>query len=306
MPDLRRLRLDMRSALRSSRGCPAGRIITCLLSAAAVVVFAGRADARHLARTDPAEPIFTQRPFIEKDLELDVGWERDGGSQLLTPVLGNTWVFWNRLETTVEVPVGVRIPDSGLTVADLSDVTLGLQLLVCCSPGKLLDYLSIRAEVDLPTGNRSKDIGGTGGYTVSLLPGRLFTIAESLPDLFLQMQIAYTQEIRPSDDAMATAARLGRPLVHEKDFIWNIAATQKYSDGRIRPVIELLGTQVLDAVARADEGTIVELAGGLWLAPFYDEHWLAPVSIGMGYRWPVTSRNNAFGAALLIVERAFD
>ena len=71
-------------------------------------------------------------------------------------------------------------------------------------------------------------------------------------------------------------------------------------------MIELLGTQVLDAVARADEGTIVELAGGLWLAPFRDEHWLAPVSIGLGYRWPVTSRHDAFGAGLLIVERAFD
>jgi hypothetical protein len=277
-----------------------------LLAATVVVVFAGPACARHRARTDPAEPIFTQRPFIEKDLELDVGWERDSGSNLVAPVLGNTWVFWNRLETSVDIPFGVRIPQHGPAAGGLSDVSFGLQLLVCCAPGKLLDYLSVRAEVEAPTGSRARDVGGTGSFTFSLLPGRLVTVTESLPDVFVQVQIAYTQAIRASAGDLETAARLGRPVVREKDFIWNLAFAQTYLDGRIRPVAEVLGTTVVDTVAPADEGTIVELAAGLWVAPFYDEHWLAPVSMGVGYRWPVTSRRDALMAALFIVEWAFD
>ena len=278
----------------------------CLLSTAVAIVFAEPVRARHRARTDPAEPIFTQRPFIEKDLELDVGWERGSGSHLLEPVLGNTWVFWDRLETSVEIPVVVRLPEHGPAAGGLSDVAFGLQLLVCCAPGKLLDYLSVRADVEAPTGSRARDLGGTGSFTVSLLPGRLVTIGESLPDLFVQVQIAYSQDIRASADDVATAARLGRPVVREKDFIWNLALSQTYLDGRIRPVAEVLGTTVADADAPSDEGTIVELAAGLWVAPFSDEHWLAPVSLGLGYRWPVTSRHDTLMAALFIVEWAFE
>lgn len=296
----------MRREGRSSRRFLSCRLIVCLLSAVVAIVLAEPARARHRARTDPAEPIFTQRPFIEKDLELDVGWERASGSHLVQPVLGNTWVFWNRLETTVEIPFGVRIPDDGPAEGDLSDVGFGVQLLLCCKPGKLLDYLSIRADVEAPTGNRAHDVGGTGSFAFSLLPGRLVTVIESLPDVFIQIQLAYAQDIRASAGDIETAARLGRPVVRGKDFIWNLAFAQTYLDGRIRPVAELLGTTVLDAVAPDDEGTIVELAAGLWVAPFYDEHWLAPVSMGVGYRWPVTSRHDTLMGALFIVEWAFD
>jgi hypothetical protein len=283
------------------------RDIAFLLSALIAVVCAPPACARHRARKDPAEPIFTQRPFIEKDLELDLGWERHGDADTVQPTLGNTWVFRHRLETTVEVPFEVRVPrDHAPAVGGLSDVTFGLQVLLCCQPGQPLDYLSVRGEVETPTGSRRKDLGGTGGFTLSVLPGRLVTVVESLPDLFVQVQLAYAQEIRSSAEELATAVRLGRSATREKDFVWNLAGTQTYLDGRVRPVVELLGTTVLDAADPDDEGTIVELAGGLWIAPFYDEHWLAPVSVGMGYRWPVTGRHDALMAALLIVEWAFD
>lgn len=273
----------------------------------ALLVSVAPAAARHRARADPAEPIFTQRPFIEKDLELDLGWARDGDANSVEPTLANTWVFENRLETTIELPFALRVPrDGGAVVVGLSDLTLGLQLLLCCRPGQLLDYLSLRAEVDAPTGSRRKDIGGTGGFTVSVLPGRLVTVARALPDLFVQVQIAYTQEIRPSAQEQATASRRGRHAARAKAVLWNVAGTQSYLDGRVRPVVELLGTSVVDAADPGDEGAIVELAAGLWLAPFHDEHWLAPVSLGLGYRWPVTSRHDDLMAALLIVEWAFD
>jgi hypothetical protein len=288
-------------------GCQASWIRGIVVLLSALLVSVPPAAARHRARLDPAEPIFTQRPFIEKDLELDLGWARDAGSDAVEPTLGNTWVFRKWIETTLELPFAVLVPRAdGAVVGGLSDVTLGLQLLLCCRPGQLLDYFSLRADVDAPTGSRSKNIGGTGGITVSVLPGRLVTILPSLPDLFLQVQLAYTQEIRPTSDALATTARRGGHATRAKAVLWNVAGTQSYLAGRVRPVIELLGTSVVDAVDPEDQGAIVELAAGLWLAPFPDVHWLAPVSLGVGYRWPVTSLHDDLMAALLILEWAFE
>ena len=102
------------------------------------------------------------------------------------------------------------------------------------------------------------------------------------------------------------AEQLGIPPTREKDFVWNLAFTQTYADGRLRPDVELLGTTVVDALQSDDEGTSVELAVGGWTAPFADDHWGAPLSFGVGYRWPLTHFRDALGAGLLIVEWAFD
>lgn len=55
-----------------------------LLCAGMTLVGPLDAPARHRARLDPSEPIFTQRSFVEKNIELDTGWEKqpnsDGGT----------------------------------------------------------------------------------------------------------------------------------------------------------------------------------------------------------------------------------
>ena len=43
-----------------------GRSVRCILLS---LILAAPAGAEHLAREDPPEPIFTQRAFIENDLE---------------------------------------------------------------------------------------------------------------------------------------------------------------------------------------------------------------------------------------------
>ncbi len=277
-----------------------------LLAWALILVAPETARGRHRARLDPAEAIFTQRPFVEKDLEISVGWEKASNGNLVEFALAGIWVFWKRLEIELEIPTGLQIPDDGPTSGDLSDVGFATQLLLCCEPAQLLDYFSLRGEVAAPTGDRDKDVGGTGEFGFSVLAGRLVTVTERLPDVFVQLQLSYFQAIRLSRDDEELARELGLSETPEKDFIWNIAFTQSYLDGRIRPAFELLGTTIVDALVSDDEGTIFELGVGMWIAPFPDASSLAPVSFGCGYRWPLTSRRDSFGAAAFMAEWAFD
>jgi hypothetical protein len=257
------------------------------------------ACGRHLARLDPTEPIFTQRAFVEKDLELDTTWDKVQGGNAIELAPGVSWVFGQRLELDLEVPVGVLIPSPGATVGSLGDIALGAQLLLCCGPDGPLDYFSLRADIAPPTGDRTKDIGGSGAWSVSLLPARRFTIAQRLPDLMVELQLTYAEDLR------ATAAPSQACGVRQKAFVWNSALTQQYWDGRIRPVLELLGTTVIDAADRADEQTVVELAAGMWTVPFPDDHPLSPLSIGLGWKWPVVNHLDSELTGLLILEWSF-
>jgi len=260
--------------------------------------------AHHRARLDPGEPIFTQRSFVEKNIELDVGWtgQADGQEVALSAAAG--WVFARRLEIDVEIPTGLQIPDDGATTGSLDDVAAGVQLLVCCAPEQILDYLSLRLDVGAPTGSRAKDIGGTGSWQVSLLPGRLQTLLPQLPDLLVQAQLAYAEQLRPDAGSEAIAASLGREAVRQKQVLWNLAFTQPVAGGRVRPVLEMLGTSIVDAEP-GGTGTSVELAAGFWLVPFADEHPLSALSLALGWRWPATRFKQEQASGLFIAEWSF-
>jgi hypothetical protein len=264
------------------------------------VLHPATAWSRHLARTDPTEPIFTQRSFVEKNIELDTGWARAPGSNTVEFAPGVSWVFSKRLQLNIEVPTDLRIPDGAATIGAVGDLGLGAQLLLCCGPNGPLDYFSIRADVSPPTGSLKKQIDGTGSWSVSMLPARRFTILQRLPDLMVQMQLAYSQDIKPSEPSASTDRS-----VRQKAFLWNTAFAQQYLNGRIRPVFEVLGTTVVDAASAADERTVVELAAGMWVAPFPDDHPLSPVSVGMGWKWPVRGLLEDTLTGLLIIEWSF-
>lgn len=254
--------------------------------------------SRHLARTDPTEPIFTQRSFVEKNVEFDTSWGRAPGSNTVGLTSGASWVFWKQLQFNLELPADLRIPDNAPTVGAVGDLGLGAQLLLCCGPEGPLDYLSIRADVVAPTGSLRKGIDGTGSWSVSLLPARRFTILQRLPDLMVQMQLAYSQDIKPTQSASDGGIR-------QKTLLWNSAFAQQYLAGRIRPVFEVLGTTVVDAASTTDERTVVELAAGMWVAPFPDDHPLSPVSIGLGWKWPVRGLLEDTLTGVLIIEWSF-
>jgi hypothetical protein len=277
------------------------------IACALVLAAPARTSARHIAREDPSEPIFTQRSFIERNLELDFGVGRDvGDATELTTTLGATWVFARRVQLGLEVPGTVRVPHDGATQAALNDVTFSTQVLLCCQMPSGWRFLSVRADVAAPTGDRSHSIGGTGEVRASLLAGNGFTVVRSLEDLGVQVELAWAREIRLSDDERATARRLGRPERRAQDVVWNLALTQPLLGRRLTPVLELLGTTTVAAVDPADEGTAVALGVGAWTAPFPDDSVLSALSLAVGWRAPVTSRRDDDGAALVIAEWAFD
>jgi hypothetical protein len=279
---------------------PGSRIGILLLAGAAIATLCpSPAWSRHLARLDPTEPIFTQRAFVEKNLEFETSWDKASAGNGVELAPGATWVFWKRLELDASVPFDIQIPRTGPTVGGLGDVAFGAQLQLCCEPEGLLDYFSVRADVATPTGDVSKGTGGIGSWTVSLLPARRFTIVQRLPDLMVQMQLAYVQDIRGS----LTGA--GDSSVRQKAFLWNTALAQQYWEGRIRPVFELLGTTVADTPDAADERTVLELGAGMWTAPFSDDSPLSPLSIGFGWKWPVAGRSESEVTGVVIFEWSF-
>src|SRR5262245_7563016 len=95
---------------------PSAMAVLLLVGLAASALQPACAWGRHLARGDPTEPIFTQRAFVEKNVELDSGWDRVPGSDGVELAPGVSWVFWKRLELDLEMPIGLAIPEHGPTV----------------------------------------------------------------------------------------------------------------------------------------------------------------------------------------------
>jgi len=278
------------------------RVILGLLLAAPATTLAG-----HIAREDPAEPIFTERSFIERNAEVDIGVDRHvDNANVLTTTVAGTWVFARRVQVGLDVPFAVRFPEDAPTRGGLDDIAFSTQVLVCCQEPTGYRYFSLRGEVDAPSGDRSRDIGGTGATSLSLLAGNGFTVVRSLEDLGVTVELTWSREIRLSDGERATAQQLVLPARHEQELAWNLAVMQPLLGRRLTPVLELLGTTTVAAVAPADEGTAVELAVGCWTAPFPDDSPLSALTLAAGWRFPVTGRRADDGAALIIAEWTFN
>jgi hypothetical protein len=93
--------------------------------------------------------------------------------------------------------------------------------------------------------------------------GYFFPFFADIAEFGIQLQLAYAQQLRLSEEQKDLAGMLGINRTREKDIIWNAALTQQYLDGRLVPVFEVLGTSIVDALEEEDEGTILELSFGL-------------------------------------------
>lgn len=271
-----------------------------------LLLLAGAASAEHLAREDPPEPIFTQRAFIENDLETAIDWGRGFGTQDIEIGAGITWIVYDGVQFGAEIPLGIVIPDKGTAQADLSDIDFSAKWLFCCEEPTGYTFAAARIDVSPPTGNRKRDIGGTGSFGFSVDLGYGLTVIEALQDLSIQFQASYFQQMRLSNDQRETAQSLGLSKTLEKRVLWNLAFVQPLFGGRFSPSFEILGTSVVDAVQSSDEGSNLQLAAGFWVVPFDDDHPFSNLSIGLGGRVPVTDRRDDQGGATLIFEFAFE
>ena len=282
------------------------RLASLGFSLSLLVLTAGSVSASHLAREDPPEPIFTQRAFIENNVENGSEWTRGLDGNEIELGLGVTWIFFDQLQLGAEVPIGIVMPDQSATTAGLSDINFSAKWLFCCDETTGYTFISARVDVNPPTGNRSRDLGGDGHFGFSLNLGYGLTVMESLQDLSIQFQLSYFQQMRLTDDQLNTAQQLGLPETLQKNVIWNLALVQPFFGGRLQISLEALGTSVVDALEADDRGSSLQLAAGFWVIPFNDNHMLSNLSIGLGGRVPVTDRREDRGGATLIFEFTFD
>jgi hypothetical protein len=257
-----------------------------------------------------AEPIFTKRSFPESEIEFEVGFDNKKTEKEVEIGIGVSWVFFDRLQLGVELPIGIRNPDSGNTKSDIGDVEFSGKYLLYRAPENRF-LLSFDADVAPPTGNEANDIGGKGEWGLFLTAGssvpigRLISVPK-VPDLGAHLQFGYSQQMRVTREQKEEAEELGVAAVHEKELIWNMAFNTKLFDGIFIPGFEVLGKTIVDAIERKERGTIVELGGTVWLVPFKEDSRLGGLQLGIAAKAPVTSRKERNYSMLFIVKWEFE
>lgn len=281
------------------------KIKIIFLLALSVSVFTLQSNADHLGRLEKAEPFFTVKSFLEKEIEFSVANDNSNEDHSLELGLEVDWVFFELLQLGVEVPYVFLFPDGQNSTSAFSDIGLSTQVLLCCTSPTTSYYLSLRGELALPTGDEDKGIEGTGEWGFSL-NGAYFFPVEDISLWGIQMQLAYAQQLKFSDEQKSLANMLNIDKTHTKDIIWNAAFTQEYFDGRFSPVFEVLGTSTVDAMQSEDEGTIVELGFGFWVSPFSDTSILNAINLGAAAKFPVTDREETSSSFLFVATYGFD
>ena len=272
--------------------------IVFLLIAPVPALADGGGDEHH--EEELAEPLFTGKSFLESEIEVEAGFD-DKETESETEIgLGASWVFLDRLQLGVELPIGIRNPDAGDTEHSIADIEFSAKYLVYKAPKNRL-ILSLGAEVAAPTGDEKKEIGSTGEWALFIFAGTAVPLP-GLPDLGIHLQFGWEQQIRLTDEQKEEAEELGVGRIREKEVIWRLAFNMKLLDGVLSPSFELLGKTIVDAIEAEEKGTIVEIGGGFWLVPFGERSALGPLAFGAGAKGPVTDRKESNYSMLFIAK----
>ena len=154
-------------------------LITSLLFLMLLYGFSVPLNSEELTHQEPIEPIFTDRDFIENEIGMEAGIEDGDGEIDLEFEAGFSWVVWQQLELTFEVPYGISFQQGERTRSNIGDIELTAKVLLCCETEGGTTFFSLRGNVALPTGNRSKEIDGEGLFGFALLGGYGFPL---IPD----------------------------------------------------------------------------------------------------------------------------
>ena len=248
------------------------------------------------------EPFFMEKAAVETEVELEFGFDDKKTEDEYEIELGGAAVLFDRFQVGASIPIGIRNPDEGSTQSAVGDVEFSTKYQFLDVSGDGLNF-SLAGSVALPTGNRDKEIGGTGEWGVFALAGTTIETGKDLANLGVHVRFGYEQAIRLSNEEKETAEALGVGRVREKELVWGGAIVTSLFDGRVVPTFEVLGRTILDAVDPDEEGTIVELGGGFWLRPFAE---LETLALGVAVKGPVTDRRKSDFSALFVVKYEFD
>ena len=123
----------------------------------------------------------------------------------------------------------------------------------------------------------------------------------------VQFQLGYEQQIHLTDEQREEAMELGVSAVREKELVWGVALNAKVpinDNGELIPTFEVVGHTVLDAIESDEEGTIVELAGGVWWKP-PESPPFGGLVFGLAAKGPVTGMKESNYTVLFVVKRGF-
>lgn len=273
-----------------------------VLATAATTALSATARAGSDVAVELPDPFFTEKAAVQKEVELSLGFDKKATEKEYEIGAGASWVFFDRLQFGVEVPFGIRNPDTGPTERNIGDVEFSTKYQFLDVGENGFD-LSLAGSIAAPTGSRTEEIGGTGEWGVSLLGGTLIDTGETLPDLAIHLQFGYQQQIRLSNEQKETAETLGSDRIREKELVWGVALNAPLLDGRFVPNFEVIGRNILDAVDPNEEGTIVELGGGFWVSPIPEMEGFA---IGLAGKAPVTNRKESDYSLMFVAKYEFE
>ena len=161
----------------------------------------------HLARAQDVEqpiielfdPLVTRNPTPERELELNVEYEKGDEGKEVEVEVELSWRFGERFEASIEVPVLFLMPRQGSDESGLGDITLGGKVLVFQSTDQPA-LVTLGVELGLPTGSESRGLGGSFSFTPYVTAGIGLGPIDFIGD------IGYTWVLDGPDDGAETFA----------------------------------------------------------------------------------------------------
>ena len=168
-----------------------------------VVLMSGGARAMAQTVEQPIielfDPLVTRNPTPERELELNVEYEKGDEGQEVEAEVELSWRFADRIEASIEVPVLFLMPRESADEWGLGDLTLGGKALVFQSIDQPA-LVTVGLELGLPTGSDSRGLGGSFAVTPYVTTGIGLGVIDVIGD------VGYTWVLDGPDDGVETFA----------------------------------------------------------------------------------------------------
>jgi hypothetical protein len=176
-------------------------LIAAILSAVVFPAFVPHAMAQDVEQPiiELFDPLVTRNPTPERELELNVEYEKGDEGKEVEVEIELSWRFADRVEASIEVPVLFLMPREGSDESGLGDITLSGKVLVFQSIDQPA-LVTVGLELGLPTGSDSRGLGGSFSVTPYVAAG------VGLGPIDLIGDIGYTWVLDGPDDGVETFA----------------------------------------------------------------------------------------------------
>jgi hypothetical protein len=145
------------------------------------------------------DPLVARNPTPERELELNVEYEKGDEGKEVEAEVELSWRFADRIEASIEVPVLFLMPRESADEWGLGDLTLGGKALVFQSIDQPA-LVTVGLELGLPTGSDSRGLGGSFAVTPYVTTGIGLGVIDVIGD------VGYTWVLDGPDDGVETFA----------------------------------------------------------------------------------------------------